>query len=67
MQIIIADGNKYRKFFLKNLFTNELEKCSEKDFNSIVINHRNLYKLEYDGANAQNFLIDGVIEARRER
>ena len=61
MEINIED------FFKKTYLQTTLKKCSEKDFNSIVINHRNLYKLEYDGANAQNFLIDGVIEARRKR
>lgn len=65
-KIIIADGNKYKKFYIKNLFTNKLEQCTERDFDTIVINHRACYDMEYDG-NAQNFLIDGVIEARRER
>lgn len=58
---------KFNKFYLKNLFTNELEQCTERDFNDIVTKHKNLYELEYDGANAQNFIIDGEIEARRER
>ncbi len=68
MKIIICDNNtKFNKFYLKNPFTNELEQCSERDFDEIVIKNRSCYELVYDGANAQNFIIDGVIEARRER
>lgn len=68
MKAIICDSNtKFRKFYIKNLFTNELEQCTEKEFNEIVTKHRALYELVYDGANAQNFICDGVVEARRER
>lgn len=68
MEVIICDSNtRFNKFYLKNLFTNELERCSEKEFNEIVIKHRSCYDLVYDGTNAQNFIIDGEIEARRER
>ena len=55
------------QFYLKNLFTNELERCKEKEFDEIVTKHRSCYELVYDGANAQNFVADGEIEARRER
>lgn len=64
--IIYESNNKFNKFYLKNLFTNELESCTENEFNEIVINHRNCYVLVYDGSNAQNFIINGNIEARRE-
>lgn len=64
--IIDSNGNKFRRFYIKNLFTNELERCSERDFDEIVTAHRSLYELEWDG-NAQNFIYNGVIEARRER
>lgn len=66
-KIIVYESNKYSRFYLKNLFTGELERCSERDFDEIVTKHRNLYKLEYDGANAQVFKIDDEVEARRER
>ena len=59
--------SQFNKFYLKNLFTNELEQCSERDFDEIVTKHRSCYELVYDGANAQNFVADGEIEARRER
>ena len=39
----------------------------EKEFYEIVTKHRSYYELVYDGANAQNFVADGEIEARRER
>lgn len=66
--IIYKDNTtKFTKFYLKNLFTNNLEECSEQDFNEIVIRHRSLFELEYDTPNAQNFKINGEIEARRER
>lgn len=64
--IIIADGNKYKRFYIKNLLTNKLERCSEKEFNEIIAKHRECFELQWDG-NAQNYLCDGVIEARRER
>jgi hypothetical protein len=67
MIIYNDNGTKFTRFYIKNLFTNELEECSEKEFDEIVTKHRNLYELEYDGSNAQVFKIDGVIEARRER
>lgn len=38
-----------------------------RDFDEIVTKHRSCYELVYDGANAQNFVADGEIEARRER
>lgn len=67
-KIIVCDSNtKFTKFYLKDLFTGELERCSERDFDEIVTKHRDLYELEYDGANAQVFKIDGEVEARRER
>lgn len=65
--IICNSDTKFNKFYLKNLFTNELERCSEKEFYEIVTKHRSYYELVYDGANAQNFVADGEIEARRER
>lgn len=68
MKTIICDSNtKFNKFYLKNLFTNKLEKCTEKEFDEIVTKHRSCYELVYDGANAQNFISNGEIEARRER
>ena len=37
MKTIICDSNtKYNKFYLKNLFTNELEKCTEKEFDDLM-------------------------------
>lgn len=66
-KIIVCDGNKFNRFYIKNLFTNELERCTERDFDEIVTKHRELYQMEYDGANAQVFKIDGEVEARRER
>lgn len=68
MKAIICDSNtRFNKFYLKNIFTNELEACTEKEFDEIVTKYRSLYQLEYDGPNAQNFILDGEIEARRER
>ena len=68
MKTIICDSDtKFNKFYLKKLFTNELERCSEKEFDEIVTKYRSCYELVYDGANAQNFVADGEIEARRER
>ncbi len=66
-KIIVCDGNKFTRFYIKNLFTNELEGCTEREFDTIVTKHRELYEMEYDGPNAQVFKIDGVVEARRER
>lgn len=57
----------FTKFYLLDIFENKLVECTEKDFDDIVIKFRHLYEVEYDGANAQNFLIGGVIQARRER
>ena len=65
--IIYESYSSFNRFYLKNLFANELEECSEKDFEEFVIKYRSAYKRVYDGPNAQNFLINGVIEARRER
>lgn len=68
MKTIICDSNtKFTKFYLKNLFTNELESCTEKEFDEIVTKHRSCYERVYDGPNAQNFIVNGEIEARRER
>ena len=40
MKTIICDSDtKFNKFYLKNLFTNELERCSEKEFDEIVTKH----------------------------
>lgn len=65
--IIFLDSSKFTRFFIKDLFSNELVSVSELEFDEIVTNFRDLYELEYDGPNAQNFIINGVIEARRER
>lgn len=65
--IIYENSTRFNKFYLKNLFTNELEECSEDEFDEIVIKHRRCFDMKYDGANAQNFFINGEIEARRER
>ena len=68
MKTIICDSNtRFNKFYLKNLFTNKLEQCTEKEFNEIVIKNRGCFEIVYDGINAQNYIADGEIEARRER
>ena len=57
----------FKKFYLKNLFTNELEECTEKEFDEIVVTFRNVFEMEYDGPNRQVFKNNGEIEAVRER
>ena len=47
------------------IMRNELIEVTEEDFDNIVIKYRSLYTMKYDG-NAQNFYINGKLEARRE-
>lgn len=63
----IKKENKFTKFYLKDLFTNELVECSEREFEQIVIRFRNMYEMKYDGPNRQVFLHRNIIEAARER
>lgn len=65
--IIYKSTTRFNKFYIKGLFTNELEQCTEEDFDDIVSKHRRAFDLQYDGINAQNFLLNGKIYARRER
>jgi hypothetical protein len=66
--VIYSDNvTRFSKFFLKDLFTNNLEECTEQDFDDAVTQYRSLYELQYDTPNAQNFILNGVVEARRER
>lgn len=65
--IYYQGGTKFNKFYLKDLFTDELIECSEEEFDSIITKHRDLYEMEYDGVNRQIFKHDGVIEGARER
>ena len=65
--IIYNSPSRFNKFFIKDLFTNELIPCSEKEFNDIILRFRYLFTIQYDGVNAQNFVYNGIIEARRER
>ena len=64
---IYESNSRFSRFFIKDLFTNELVPCSESDFDDLVISYRNLYTMEYDGPNAQVFMMNGIVEARRER
>lgn len=68
-QIIYESAPRFNKFYLMGLFTNELEECTENDFNEIVIKFRHLYDMKYDGPNRQLFMLHGedVIAAARER
>lgn len=70
MKIIICDSNtKFTKFWINDLFTNKLVKCPECVFDSVIIKHRILFDMKYDGVNAQIFINKetGLIEGRRER
>lgn len=65
--IIYEVGSKFKKFYLKDLFTNELAECTEKEFDDCVTTHRNLYEIKYEDPNTQLYMLDGVVEAKRER
>lgn len=70
MGMIVYEGaSRFKRFYLKDPFTGKLEPCTEEDFDNIVIKHRSIYEMHYDkdDINAQNFYIDGELEARRER
>lgn len=60
-------GTSFSRFWVKNLFTNELEECTEEDFDNIVIRFRNQYEMKYDGANTQLFYEGGELAAKRSR
>lgn len=64
---VYNDLSRFTHFYYLNILTEELEEVSEEEFDALVTKYRYLYELEYDGANAQNFLYDGQIAARRER
>ena len=63
--IIVNANNKKHKYYHKDLFTNELVECSEKDFEEEVIKFRHLYEVKYEGTNKQLFLRKGIVEAVR--
>ena len=65
--VVFQDSSRFTRFFMTDLLTDELIQVPESVFDECVIKYRNLYDLEYDGPNAQNFLCNGRIEARRER
>lgn len=66
--IIYKGTKKFKRFYIRDLFTNELTECTEKDFNDLVITFRNLYTLEYtDNGNTQLFYSEGILEAKRSR
>ena len=67
MKVIRFDNCPFNKFYLKDLFTNELIECSQEDFEKVVIQFRNMYEMKYDGPNKQLFLQNGTIEAAREK
>lgn len=64
---VYNDFSKFNRFYYENLFTEKLEEVTEEEFDALVLKFRNLYELEYDGPNAQNFLYYGRVIARRER
>lgn len=64
--IVYKSTTKFTKFFLRDLFSNKLKECSEKDFDEIVVKFRNMYDLVYaDNGKTQLFYCDGVLEAKR--
>lgn len=67
MNVIKYENHPFNKWYLKDLFTDELVECSQKDFDEIVIRFRSMYEMKYDGPNKQLFLHNGAIEAARER
>ncbi len=67
MNVIKYGNTTFNKFYLKDLFTNELVECSRKDFEETVIPFRSMYEMKYQGPNKQLFLRNGTIEAARER
>lgn len=67
MEVIKQNGSHFNKFYLKDLFTNELTECTAEDFEDTVIRFRNLYEMKYDSPNKQLFLRHGIVEAARER
>ena len=67
--IIYVSNSRFKKFYIRDLFTNELKECSEELFDSIIISFRHLYEMEYQGPNTQIFKgkDNGIVEAKRER
>ena len=66
--IIYVSNSRFKKFYIKDLFTNELEECSEELFNSVILQYRQLFEMEYQGPNTQIFRSkDGTVEGKRER
>lgn len=66
-QLINYKRSRFNKFYLKDLFTNKLEECTEDDFDATVTKFRSMYDMKYEGPNRQVFLRNGIIEAARER
>lgn len=66
-KLINFEHSEFNKYYLKDLFTNELTKCTREEFEKTVVRFRNLYEMKYDGPNRQIFLRHGIIEAARER
>ena len=66
-QLINYERSRFNKFYLKDLFTNKLEECTESDFDATVTKFRNMYEMKYEGPNRQVFIRNGIIEAARER
>lgn len=64
---VYFSSSRWTKFYIIDLFTNELVACSETDFNELVIKYRSLYDIEYVTPNIRDFYIDGILQARCER
>lgn len=67
--IIYVSNSRFKKFYIKDLFTNELKECSEELFDLTIISYRHLYEMEYQGPNTQIFRSkeNGTVEGKRER
>ena len=56
----------FKKWQLVDLFTNELQDCSQDDFNDVVVDFRQCFDIEYHN-NYQDFIskMDNKLVARR--
>ena len=46
--IIMNDNDRIVKYYESNLFTRAWEEITEKEFDSLVVKHRNCFRMEYD-------------------
>ena len=66
---IIYKGNYPFRYYVQNLLIDEAYEVSEKEFWAVVGYDRSLVTMNYDkdNINRQNFFMDGVLIAYRER